>query len=59
MPILAVHDELVVECDEGEAEKAEGWLKWAMVDGMGAVVNAEEPRVPIEVEVTVSKTWGD
>ncbi len=23
VPILAVHDEIVVECDEGEAEKVE------------------------------------
>jgi DNA polymerase-1 len=59
VPILAVHDEIVVECDEGAAEKAEGWLKKAMVDGMAAVVNADEPRFPIEVEVPVSKTWGD
>jgi DNA polymerase-1 len=59
VPILAVHDEIVVECDKGDAEKVEGWLKRAMVDGMDAVANATEPRVPIEVEVTVSNTWGD
>jgi DNA polymerase-1 len=58
-PILAVHDEIVVECDEGDAEKVKAWLKKAMVDGMDAVVNADEPRVPIEVETSVSKTWGD
>jgi len=59
VPILAVHDEIVVECDEGEAEKVEAWLKEAMVDGMDDVVNADEPRVPIEVEASVSQTWGD
>jgi len=58
-PILAVHDEIVVECDEGDAEKIEASLKKAMVDGMEAVVNATEPHVPIEVEATVSQTWGE
>ena len=57
-PILAVHDEIVVECDEEDADKVEVWLKKAMVDGMDTVVNADEPHVPIEVEASVSKTWG-
>jgi DNA polymerase I len=57
--ILVVHDEIVLECDEGDAEKALAWLKKAMVDGMDAAVNATEPHVPIEVEATVSHTWGD
>jgi DNA polymerase-1 len=59
VPILAVHDEIVVECDEGEAEKVEAWLKNAMVDDMDTVVNATEPDVPIEVETSVAQTWGD
>ena len=59
VPILAVHDEIVVECDEEGAERVEAWLKKAMVDGMDAVVNAIEPHVPIEIEVAVSETWGD
>jgi DNA polymerase-1 len=59
VPILAVHDEIVVECDEGDADKAESWLKKAMVDGMDAVVNATDPHVPIEVETSVSQAWGD
>jgi len=59
-PILAVHDEIVVECDEDDAKKAEAWLKKAMVDGMDEVVNglnADGPAVPIEVEVETSRTW--
>ena len=51
MPILAVHDEIVVECDEGDAEEVEAWLKRAMVDGMDGVLNAPEvegPHVPVE-----------
>ena len=59
VPILAVHDEIVVECEEGDAEKAEKWLKKAMVDGMDAVVNETDPKVPIEVETSVSQAWGD
>ena len=59
VPVLAVHDDLVVECDEEEADKAEAWLKKAMVDGMNAVVNVNEPKVPMEVEASVSQAWGD
>ena len=59
MPILAVHDEIVVECDADKAEEAKGWLERVMVDGMDAVVNATEPHVPIEVEASVAQTWGD
>ena len=59
VPVLAVHDEIVVECDEEDAEKAKTWLVKAMKDGMDAVVNVSEPRVPIEVEASVVQTWGD
>jgi hypothetical protein len=60
VPVLVVHDEIVVECNEEDAEKVAAWLEKAMVDGMNAVVNASEPRVPIEVEISPpSKTWGD
>jgi DNA polymerase I len=60
VPILAVHDEIVVECNEKDVARAEAWLKKAMIDGMDEVVNApyaNGPRVPIEVEVESSKTW--
>jgi len=60
-PILAVHDEIVVECDERDTEKVEAWLKKAMIDGMDEVVNglkADGPLVPIEVEVESGKSWG-
>jgi DNA polymerase I-like protein with 3'-5' exonuclease and polymerase domains len=55
-----VHDEIVIECDEGKANKAEAWVKEAMVDGMDEVFNgprAEEPRMPVEVERQIAKTW--
>ena len=61
MAILAVHDEIVVECDEKDVEKAEAWLEKAMIDGMDEVVNglkADGPTVPIEVEVECGRSWG-
>ncbi len=60
VPVLAVHDEIVVECDEDKAEEAQAWLKAAMVEGMERVLNepdAEGPGVPVEVETHISKAW--
>lgn len=60
VPILAVHDEIVVECDEADAEKASEWLRRAMVDGMERVLNASATngqRVPVEVESAVGRSW--
>jgi DNA polymerase-1 len=56
--ILVCHDEVVVECDADKAEEAKEWLVQAMEEGMDAVVNAVEPHIPIEVEASVSETWG-
>jgi DNA polymerase-1 len=61
VPILAVHDEIVVECDEADAQQVEAWLEKAMVDGMDGVLNApdaEGPRVPVEVEIKSGRGWG-
>jgi DNA polymerase-1 len=52
-PVLFVHDEIVVECDQSQVEAAATWLKQAMLDGMGPLI---EP-VPVEVEVKVARTW--
>ena len=60
VPILAVHDEIVVECDEGDAKKVGAWLEKAMVEGMDGVLNApdaEGPRVPVEVKVRSGRSW--
>ena len=60
VPILAVHDEIVVECGEDRAKEIEVWLERAMVDGMEAVLSspgAEGPSVPVEVETKVGRTW--
>jgi hypothetical protein len=54
------HHEILVECDEDEDEKGEAWLEKAMIDGMDGVLNGpqvEGPRVPVEVETRVAKSW--
>ena len=62
VPILVVHDEIVVECDEDQTEAVEGWLRKAMIEGMNEVVNAlkvDGTLVPIEVEARVAGFWGE
>ena len=62
MSVACVHDEIVVECDEEEAEKVATWLEKAMVDGMDEVLNAphaEGPHVQVEVETQIGKTWAE
>ena len=53
-PVLVVHDEIVIECDEGQADAAAAWLKSAMIDGMAPLLDP----VPVEVEVKVARSWG-
>jgi DNA polymerase-1 len=54
VPVLVVHDEIVVECDAAQADAVSGWLRAAMVDAMTPLI---EP-VPVEVEVRIARTWG-
>ena len=61
MPILAVHSESIVECDEKDVVKAEPWLEKVTIDRMDEVVNglkADGPPVPVAVEVESGKKWG-
>jgi DNA polymerase I-like protein with 3'-5' exonuclease and polymerase domains len=53
-PVLAVHDEIVVECDRDDADRVSTWLKGCMKDGMQPFADP----VPVEVEVSVGPTWG-
>ncbi len=58
--IIALHDELVVECDEKDVEAAAAWLEQAMIDGMAEVLAlgaSGDLRVPVEVEIKWGKTW--
>jgi DNA polymerase I-like protein with 3'-5' exonuclease and polymerase domains len=60
VPVACVHDEILVECDEDEAEKVEAWLEKAMIDGMDDILNGPDvggPRVPVKVETQIDKTW--
>jgi DNA polymerase I-like protein with 3'-5' exonuclease and polymerase domains len=52
-PVLCVHDEIVVECDGGDADAARAWLVTAMRDGMQRWL----PRVPVVVEAQVGADW--
>jgi DNA polymerase-1 len=53
-PVLAVHDELVLECDASQAAAAAAWLKQAMLDAIAPLIDP----VPVEVETTIARTWG-
>jgi DNA polymerase-1 len=53
VPVIACHDEIVVECDAGQAEAVGAWLRQAMLDGMAPLI---EP-VPVVVEVSVGRSW--
>jgi DNA polymerase-1 len=52
-PVLAVHDEIVVECGQEDAATAAAWLKAAMIDGMADWLAP----VPVEVETRTAATW--
>jgi DNA polymerase-1 len=53
-PVLAVHDEVVIEADADQADAVVNWLKAAMVDAMAPLIAP----VPVEVEVKVARSWG-
>jgi DNA polymerase-1 len=52
-PVLFCHDEIVVECDAGQADAAKTWLRLAMLDGMATLIDP----VPVEVEAKAGRTW--
>ena len=52
-PILCVHDEIVLECHERDAERAREWLERCMRNGMGELLH----RVPVEVEGQIGRDW--
>jgi DNA polymerase I-like protein with 3'-5' exonuclease and polymerase domains len=53
-PVLAVHDEIVVEADADRAVAAAAWLKAAMLDAMTPLIDP----VPVDDEVKMARTWG-
>jgi DNA polymerase-1 len=54
VPILAVHDEIVLEVHRDNAEQAAVWLKEAMEDGMRPWLDP----VPVRVDTSILPTWG-
>ncbi len=54
IPILAVHDEIVLECPTKDATPAADWLKSAMIDAMSPLIDP----IPVEVDVKIGPTWG-
>ena len=55
VPLLFVHDEVVIEVDEQDAEAGRDRLVKCMADGMAAVCDP----VPVEVEAAVTRTGGE
>ena len=53
VPVLVVHDEVVLECDRQEAEAARLWLERCMREGMAELLK----RVPVEVESHIGRNW--
>ncbi len=53
-PVIAVHDEIVVEADVEQTDAVTAWPKSAMIEAMAPMINP----VPVEVEVRVLQTWG-
>lgn len=53
MLVNIVHDEIVVECSESEAEITSSRLKDSMTSAAGEFIK----RVPVVVDVSVSKEW--
>jgi DNA polymerase-1 len=53
-PVLAVHDEIVVEADAQQADAVGAWLEEAMVEAMAPMLIP----IPVEVDVKIARTWG-
>jgi DNA polymerase-1 len=53
-PVLAIHDEIVVEAPEEKAHETREWLTTCMVEGMAAFLQ----EVPVKVEIAVKDSWG-
>lgn len=53
--VLAVHDEVVVECSEEAADQAQAWLKRHLEAGTQALLKF----VPVEVDVHMGRDWAE
>jgi DNA polymerase I-like protein with 3'-5' exonuclease and polymerase domains len=55
--VNTLHDELLVECDEGDAKEVETVVVDAMLEAMDDLLNADEPRVKLRVDSMISTVW--
>ena len=55
MLVSTVHDELVVECWEQDADGVRSILSESMTEAMAALF----PEVPIQAEAFLCNTWAD
>jgi DNA polymerase I-like protein with 3'-5' exonuclease and polymerase domains len=55
--IVSLHDELLVECNEADADEVLHVVEEAMVSAMDKLLNAHGVRVPVDVDGRVSKEW--
>jgi DNA polymerase-1 len=57
-PVAVVHDEILLEADEGWAEDAREWLRRAMVDALAPIIDpVPADPVPADAEVKIAPTW--
>ena len=58
-PLLVgmVHDEIILEVDEGHCEEATGWLMRCMSEAVKEVTG--DPETPVVVEIETRESWGE
>ena len=54
-PVNLIHDEIVVECKQNQADEVSEILENAMVDGMQCYLK----KVPIVVETKIASSWAE
>jgi DNA polymerase I-like protein with 3'-5' exonuclease and polymerase domains len=54
-PILVCRDEILVECEAGQATAVAAWLRRAMVDGRSPLLRP----VPVVVDMGTGQTWAE
>jgi DNA polymerase-1 len=59
LPILTVHDEIVIECDKAEAEVVGRWLSSNIKDAISSVLGYPELAGEEAVEPVIIPSWGD
>lgn len=52
--IMLVHDEIIYEVPEGEADAVAGWLKGVMIESGNVILNP----IPCDASVKIGKSWG-